>query len=68
MENCIIALTTSDKKRDKILTGFNFYGYDYSADGGRTIVAKEYLKLLKDFKGRELRYDAQAVEHFFEVK
>lgn len=51
----------------KILTGLNFYGNDYTMNGGGPIVAHEYINRLKAFNGK-LQYDPQIAEHFFEYK
>lgn len=55
------------EKRAKILLGLNFYGNDYTPEGGQAIVGHEYINLLKFVKGR-LQLDDQDKENFFEVK
>lgn len=67
VEECIKYLSPDKEKRDKILTGLNFYGNAYSPSGGGPIVSHEYLKLLKEFKGK-LLWDGKSAEHYFEVK
>lgn len=61
--------TTSNlqEKRSKILLGLNFYGQDYTPEGGKPIIGHEYLELLKHVKGR-LRYDDRDIENYFEIK
>lgn len=54
-------------KRGKILTGFNFYGNDYTPDGGGPIVGHQYITLLKSFKGK-MHYDEDSAENYFDVK
>lgn len=60
-------LTDDYDRRDKILLGLNFYGNDYSPSGGGPIVSHEYLKLLKNYKGK-LHYDPNSAENYFEVR
>lgn len=54
-------------KRAKILLGLNFYGSDYTPEGGNAILGHEYLNLVKFVKGR-LQLDEKDVENFFEIK
>jgi chitinase domain-containing protein 1 len=56
-----------EEKRAKILLGLNFYGYDYTPNGGEAVVGHSYLSLLKHVKGR-LKFDETDHENFFEVK
>lgn len=55
------------EKRQKILMGLNFYGMDFTPDGGHPIVGHQYLDLLKSVRGR-LRFDDQDIENYLEVK
>lgn len=55
------------EKRQKILLGLNFYGYDFTPEGGEAIIGSSYINLLKHYKGR-LKYDDHDHENFFEVK
>lgn len=55
------------EKRKKILLGLNFYGNDFTPEGGGSILSHDYINLLKNYKGR-LQYDERDVENFFEVK
>ncbi|CRK90630.1 CLUMA_CG004332, isoform A [Clunio marinus] len=55
------------EKRAKILLGLNFYGYDFTPEGGEAVVAETYLSLLKHVKGR-LKFDEKDHENYFEVK
>ena len=57
----------NDENRGKILLGLNFYGNDYTPNGGGPIVGHEYLNLLKNFKGR-LEYSEHDIENYFEVR
>ncbi|KAK4874178.1 hypothetical protein RN001_013538 [Aquatica leii] len=66
MEKCITNIAP-DGKRDKILTGLNFYGNDYTPNGGGAIVTHDYLNLLKSLKGK-MQYDDESCENYFEVK
>ncbi|XP_012235700.1 chitinase domain-containing protein 1 [Linepithema humile] len=56
-----------DSRRSQILLGINFYGYNYTPEGGRAILASEYLDILKSFKGK-IQWDNKSKEHFFESK
>lgn len=48
MKACIQSLTPKNSSpiRKKILLGLNFYGYDYSVDGGGPIVGNRYVTTL----------------------
>lgn len=67
MRQVVLHLCTDIKKRSKILLGLNFYGYDFTPEGGEAVVGHSYLNLLKHLKGR-LKYDENDEEHYFEVK
>lgn len=56
-----------DPKRSQILLGINFYGYIYTSEGGKAILASEYLDILKSFKGK-IQWDDSSKEHFFKSK
>lgn len=56
-----------DEKRAKILLGLNFYGYDFTPEGGEAVIGASYLALLKNVKGR-LKFDEKDHENYFEVK
>lgn len=56
-----------EEKRAKILLGLNFYGYDFTPEGGSAVVSEAYLNLLKHVKGR-LKFDEKDQENYFEVK
>lgn len=55
------------RRRQKILLGLNMYGYDYTPQGGGTIMAQDYIEYLKLYNGR-LILDEHDKENFFEVK
>ncbi|XP_066995734.2 chitinase domain-containing protein 1 [Anabrus simplex] len=67
--DCVIELVPNDNDplRSKIFLGINFYGNDYTPNGGSPIVNNQYISLLKNAKGR-LRYDNMSAEHMVEVK
>ncbi|XP_072752587.1 chitinase domain-containing protein 1 [Anoplolepis gracilipes] len=54
-------------RRSQILLGINFYGYIYTPESGRAILASEYLDILKSFKGK-IQWDNSSKEHFFKSK
>ncbi|XP_076634111.1 chitinase domain-containing protein 1 isoform X1 [Colletes latitarsis] len=54
-------------KRAQILLGLNFYGYNYTPEGGGAILGSDYLKILESFKGK-IQWDNNSKEHFFEAK
>ena len=55
------------QKRAKILLGLNFFGNDFTPEGGKSIIHNEYLALLSHVKGR-LQLDDRDKENFFEIK
>lgn len=55
------------EKRAKILMGLNFYGFDYTPDGGEIIIGSQCIDFLKHSNTR-LKYDEKDAENFFEVK
>ncbi|XP_077262526.1 chitinase domain-containing protein 1 isoform X1 [Temnothorax americanus] len=63
----LLAPEKDDSRRSQILLGINFYGYNYTPEGGRAILASEYLDILKSFKGK-IHWDDSSKEHFFEPK
>lgn len=67
MRQVVLHICPDDQKREKILLGLNFYGYDFTPEGGEAVVGHSYLNLLKNVKGR-LKYDEKDEEHYFEVR
>jgi len=63
----LLAPEKNNHRRSQILLGINFYGYNYTPEGGRAILASEYLNILKSFKGK-IQWDNNNKEHFFEPK
>ncbi|XP_060521528.1 chitinase domain-containing protein 1 [Cylas formicarius] len=68
VEDAVISLTTSTSKRKKILMGLNFYGNDFSSDGGGPIVAHEYIEKLSLNPDKKFSYDSQVDEHIYEYR
>nr|CAD7440126.1 unnamed protein product [Timema bartmani] len=68
-QNCVIKLVpfSEDPRRAKILLGMNFYGYDYTLNGGGPVINHQYISLLKDLD-ETLKYDDTSEEHYFELK
>lgn len=67
MKKVVLHICTDVQKRHKILLGLNFYGYDFTPEGGEAVVGHSYLTLLKSVKGR-LKFDEADQENYFEVK
>lgn len=69
IKKCVKALVhdNKDPKRAQILMGLNFYGNNYTPEGGGAIVGSQYLQLLESYKGK-LKWDEKVKENFFEIK
>lgn len=69
MKACIQSLTPKNSSpiRKKILLGLNFYGYDYSVDGGGPIVGNRYIEILDKHRPK-IMFDQSSAEHYFEYK
>ncbi|KOC66080.1 Chitinase domain-containing protein 1 [Habropoda laboriosa] len=68
MRECVELLVPEEgPKRAQILLGLNFYGYNYTPEGGGAILGSDYLKILESYKGK-IQWDDNSKEHFFEVK
>lgn len=68
VRECVKLLVPEDgPKRAQILLGLNFYGYNYTPEGGRAILGSDYLKILESFKGK-IQWDDISKEHYFEAK
>ncbi|GLH04504.1 Chitinase domain-containing protein 1 [Gryllus bimaculatus] len=68
VKSCIQSIAPEQNDmRNKILTGFNLYGNDYTPNGGGPIIGHQYISLLKKVKGK-LKHDSISEEHMFEVK
>lgn len=48
--------------------GLNFYGNDYTANGGGPIVGHEYIKILKKALDVNFIYNPEIGEHYFEYR
>lgn len=58
---------TTREKRQKILIGLNLYGMDYLLSGGAPIVGRQFIDLLKLYKG-SLYHAEEDEENYFEFK
>lgn len=67
VKKCVEFLCSDKERRAKILTGLNFYGNDYTPDGGGPIVGAQFINLIKNLKGK-MHYDADSGENYFDVK
>lgn len=66
MKDNILHIAPNAGKRDKILTGLNFYGMDYTPSGGGPIVGHDFVKKIQNFKGK-LQFDTSSEENFLEL-
>lgn len=68
VRECVELLVPQEgPKRSQILLGLNFYGYNYTPQGGGAILGSDYLKILESSKGK-IQWDDDSKEHFFEAK
>ncbi|KAF4532061.1 hypothetical protein B566_EDAN016133 [Ephemera danica] len=59
----------SDPHRSKILLGLNFYGQDFTPNGGGPILGNQFIDLLKKAKSTEkMKHDESAEENFIEIR
>lgn len=68
VKKCVEILTPDAKNRNQILLGLNFYGNDYSINGGGPIVGNQYIEILKNHTSAKFQWDDKSQEHFFEYK
>lgn len=61
-------LDPKSSHRSKILLGLNFYGNDYSINGGGPIIGTQYIDILKNHTSAKFQWDDKSQEHFFEYK
>jgi chitinase domain-containing protein 1 len=53
--------------RKKLFVGLNFYGNDYTPNGGGPIIQTQYLSILEKHRPK-LIWDDQSAEHYLEYK
>jgi len=68
IKKCVEVLDPQRYHRSQILLGLNFYGYDYTSEGGNAMVGHEFVKLLKEASNPKIKWDSEAQEHFIEAK
>lgn len=68
VKKCVEILDPESKHRNQILLGLNFYGNDYSINGGGPIVGSQYIDILKNHTSVKFQWDDNSQEHFFEYK
>ncbi|CAB3380374.1 Hypothetical predicted protein [Cloeon dipterum] len=71
MKDCVEGLVpdSDDENRRKILLGLNFYGMDFTINGGGPILGRDFIKILDNVKPNEkLKYDDNSEENFIELK
>ncbi|KAG8236005.1 hypothetical protein J437_LFUL016370 [Ladona fulva] len=65
-------LVAFSQKRSKILMGLNFYGRDYTVNGGRNINGPDFVKLLSSAISQrripKVIYDSESEETSFEIR
>lgn len=68
VQKCVEILDPESTHRSQILLGLNFYGNDYSINGGGPIVGSQYIDILKNHTSVKFQWDDKSQEHFFEYK
>ncbi|XP_046645969.1 chitinase domain-containing protein 1-like isoform X1 [Daphnia pulicaria] len=68
VKKCVEILDPESTHRSQILLGLNFYGNDYSINGGGPIVGSQYIDILKNHTSVKFQWDDKSQEHFFEYK
>jgi len=71
MKLCVETLDKDSFHRDKILLGLNFYGYDYTPEGGGPILGRDFVQILKEYNSQKqlkFKWDDNSKEHFIELK
>jgi chitinase domain-containing protein 1 len=69
VQDCVEALVPDSKSanRAKLLIGLNFYGNNYTPNGGHAIVGHEFLDILDKHKPKII-WDETNAEHYVEYK
>ena len=68
VQKCVEILDPEAKYRERLLLGLNFYGNDYTINGGGPIVGSRYIDILKNHSSVKFQWDDKSREHFFEYK
>ena len=68
VQKCVEILDPEAKNRDRLLLGLNFYGNDYTINGGGPILGTQYIDILKNHSSVKFQWDDRSQEHFFEYK
>lgn len=68
IKKCVVHLDPNEYYRAQILLGLNFYGYDYTSEGGQPVVGHEFVKILQEGSSLKFKWDSEAEEHFIEAK
>ncbi|XP_050298757.1 chitinase domain-containing protein 1 [Anthonomus grandis grandis] len=68
IEESVKYICPDEAMRSKILMGMNFYGNDYSVNGGEPITGNDFISILKLVPDITLTYIADAGEHYFEYQ
>jgi len=68
MKRCVELLDPKATRRNKILMGLNFYGFDYTSQGGGHVLGRDMVKYLEKATNPKFQYDPDTAEHFVELK
>jgi len=68
MKRCVELLDPKATRRNKILMGLNFYGFDYTSQGGGHVLGRDVVKYLEKATNPKFQYDPDTAEHFAELK
>jgi len=68
VRECVETLAPTPADRGKILLGLNFYGNDYTSQGGGPIVGRQFVELLEGSKQTKISWDDGSEEHLIQIK
>lgn len=57
VRRCVELLDPEATVRSKILLGLNFYGFDYTADGGAHVLGQTFVQMLKEASDVKFRLE-----------
>jgi len=68
MKRCVELLDPKSLYRSKILMGLNFYGFDYTSQGGGHVLGRDLVQFLEKVSNPKFQFDPETEEHFVELK